>query len=71
MRLHIFHRVGVREECGAIRCAAVGIEDRQRRDDRAALRDLTDYVAREPDAADIDEMRAKLIELSSLCARLN
>src|SRR5688500_9507845 len=26
---------------------------------RAALRDLTDYVAREPDAADIDEMRAK------------
>lgn len=38
---------------------------------RAALRDLTDYVAREPDAADIDEMRAKLIELSSLCARLN
>ena len=38
---------------------------------RAALRDLTDYVAREPDAADSDEMRAKLIELSSLCARLN
>lgn len=38
---------------------------------RAALRDLSDYVAREPDAADIDEMRAKLIELSSRCARLN
>lgn len=38
---------------------------------RAALRDLTDYLAREPDAADIEEMRAKLIELSSLCARLN
>ena len=38
---------------------------------RAALRDLTDYVAREPDAADIDEIRAKLIELSSRCARLN
>jgi regulator of sirC expression with transglutaminase-like and TPR domain len=38
---------------------------------RAALRDLTDYVAREPDAADIYEMRAKLIELSSRCARLN
>ena len=38
---------------------------------RAALRDLTDYVAREPDAADIDEMRAKLIELGSRCARLN
>ncbi|HEV8096115.1 MAG TPA: tetratricopeptide repeat protein [Burkholderiales bacterium] len=38
---------------------------------RAALRDLSDYVAREPDAADIDEMRVKLIELSSRCARLN
>jgi regulator of sirC expression with transglutaminase-like and TPR domain len=38
---------------------------------RAALRDLTDYVAREPDAADVEEMRARLIELSSLCARLN
>ena len=38
---------------------------------RAALRDLSDYVAREPDAADMDEMRAKLIELSSRCARLN
>jgi regulator of sirC expression with transglutaminase-like and TPR domain len=38
---------------------------------RAALRDLADYVAREPDAADADEMRAKVIELGSLCARLN
>ena len=38
---------------------------------RAALRDLTDYLAREPDAADVEEMRAKLIELSLLCARLN
>ncbi len=38
---------------------------------RAALRDLTDYLAREPDAADVEEMRAKLIEVSSLCARLN
>ena len=38
---------------------------------RAALRDLSDYVAREPDAADSDEIRAKLIELSSRCARLN
>jgi regulator of sirC expression with transglutaminase-like and TPR domain len=38
---------------------------------RAALRDLKDYVAREPEAADADEMRAKLIELTSLCARLN
>jgi regulator of sirC expression with transglutaminase-like and TPR domain len=38
---------------------------------RAALRDLTDYVAREPDADDLDEIRARLIELASLCARLN
>ena len=38
---------------------------------RAALRDLTDYIARDPDAMDSDEMRVKVIELSSLCARLN
>lgn len=38
---------------------------------RAALRDLTDYLAREPDAHDLEEIRARLIELNSLCARLN
>jgi len=38
---------------------------------RAALQDLTDYIARDPDALDADEMRVKVIELSSLCARLN
>ncbi len=38
---------------------------------RAAQRDLTDYLAREPDADDVDEIRARLIELASLCARLN
>jgi regulator of sirC expression with transglutaminase-like and TPR domain len=38
---------------------------------RAALQDLRDYVALEPDAADADEMRVKVIELNSLCARLN
>ena len=38
---------------------------------RAALRDLTDYLAREPDAHDLEEIRARLIELASLCARLN
>jgi regulator of sirC expression with transglutaminase-like and TPR domain len=38
---------------------------------RAALQDLRDYVAREPDASDADEMRVKVIELSTLCARLN
>ena len=38
---------------------------------RAALKDLTDYVEREPDAPDSDEVRVRMIELSSLCARLN
>ncbi len=38
---------------------------------RAALKDLTDYAEREPDAPDLDEVRAKLMELSALCARLN
>jgi regulator of sirC expression with transglutaminase-like and TPR domain len=38
---------------------------------RAALKDLTDYTQREPDAADLDEVRGKLFELSALCARLN
>jgi len=38
---------------------------------RAALKDLNDYAEREPDAPDLDEVRAKLMELSSLCARLN
>jgi regulator of sirC expression with transglutaminase-like and TPR domain len=38
---------------------------------RAALRDLNDYIARDPEAADADEMRVKVIELSTLCARLN
>lgn len=38
---------------------------------RAALKDLSDYVAREPDAADMDDVRVKVVELSSLCARLN
>ena len=38
---------------------------------RAALKDLTDYAARAPDAADLDDVRVKVIELSALCARLN
>jgi regulator of sirC expression with transglutaminase-like and TPR domain len=38
---------------------------------RAALRDLSDYVQREPEAADLDDVRARLMELSALCARLN
>jgi len=38
---------------------------------RAALKDLSDYTEREPDAPDIDEVRARLVELGALCARLN
>jgi regulator of sirC expression with transglutaminase-like and TPR domain len=38
---------------------------------RAALKDLQDYSALEPDAPDIDEVRARLLELGALCARLN
>jgi regulator of sirC expression with transglutaminase-like and TPR domain len=38
---------------------------------RAALKDLSDYAEREPDAADLDEVRSRLMELSALCARLN
>jgi regulator of sirC expression with transglutaminase-like and TPR domain len=38
---------------------------------RPALKDLTDYLEREPDALDVDEVRAKMMELSARCARLN
>jgi regulator of sirC expression with transglutaminase-like and TPR domain len=38
---------------------------------RAALKDLSEYLARQPDAADADEVRAQVVELTSLCARLN
>ena len=38
---------------------------------RPALKDLTDYLEREPDAADSEEVRAKMMELSMRCARLN
>ena len=38
---------------------------------RAAFKDLTDYAEREPDAPDLDEVRSRLMELSTLCARLN
>jgi len=38
---------------------------------RPALKDLADYLEREPDAADLDEVRAKMMELSARCARLN
>jgi len=38
---------------------------------RAALKDLSDYAEREPDAPDLDDVRVKVIELSAFCARLN
>jgi regulator of sirC expression with transglutaminase-like and TPR domain len=38
---------------------------------RAALKDLNDYLEREPEAADADEIRAKVVELTTLCAKLN
>jgi regulator of sirC expression with transglutaminase-like and TPR domain len=38
---------------------------------RAALKDLSDYAEREPQAADFEDVRVRLMELSSLCARLN
>jgi len=38
---------------------------------RAALKDLQDYAALEPEAPDIDDVRALVLELSTRCARLN
>jgi regulator of sirC expression with transglutaminase-like and TPR domain len=38
---------------------------------RPALKDLTDYLEREPNAPDIDDVRASLVDLSARCARLN
>lgn len=38
---------------------------------RPALQDLRDYLAREPEAADMDDVRARVVDLSARCARLN
>lgn len=38
---------------------------------RAALKDLSEYIEREPHAFDAPDIRAKVIELGTLCARLN
>ena len=38
---------------------------------RAALGDLTAYLERDPEALDADEVRARVVELTALCARLN
>ena len=38
---------------------------------RAALKDLSDYMEREPDAPDLEEVRSRLVDVSARCARLN
>jgi regulator of sirC expression with transglutaminase-like and TPR domain len=38
---------------------------------RFALKDLTEYLERDPDPADLDEVRAAVMDLSVRCARLN
>jgi len=38
---------------------------------RPALKDLAEYLERAPEAGDADEVRAKMVELSVRCARLN
>jgi regulator of sirC expression with transglutaminase-like and TPR domain len=38
---------------------------------RAALKDLNTYLELEPEATDADDIRARVVELTSLCARLN
>ena len=38
---------------------------------RAALKDLSAYLEREPSAPDLDEVRSRLVEVSARCARLN
>ena len=38
---------------------------------RPALKDLSDYLDREPDAPDMDEVRTALVEVKARCARLN
>jgi regulator of sirC expression with transglutaminase-like and TPR domain len=38
---------------------------------RPALQDLTDYLQREPDAADVTDVRASMVDLAARCARLN
>lgn len=38
---------------------------------QAAHKDLSDYLERDPEAADMDEVRGALVELAARCARLN
>jgi regulator of sirC expression with transglutaminase-like and TPR domain len=36
-----------------------------------ALKDFTQYLEREPDASDVDEVRVRMMELRALCARMS
>ena len=36
-----------------------------------ALKDLTEYLEREPDAHDHDDVRVKMMELRTLCGRMS
>jgi len=36
-----------------------------------ALKDFTDYLEREPDAADVDDVRVRMMELRALCSRMS
>ena len=38
---------------------------------QAALKDLTEYLDRDPDAADIDDVRVRMMELKALCGRMS
>jgi regulator of sirC expression with transglutaminase-like and TPR domain len=38
---------------------------------KAAFRDLSEYLEREPDAPEFDEIRARVMDLRTLCGRLN
>ncbi len=38
---------------------------------RAAFRDLSEYLEREPDAPEFEEIRARVMDLRALCGRLN
>lgn len=38
---------------------------------RAAMKDLSEYIEREPEAIDVPEIRARIVDLAALCARLN
>jgi len=36
-----------------------------------ALKDFTDYLERDPDAADVDDVRVRMMELRALCSRMS